>query len=239
MGEMILITDPETHSEQDCDFRILLQVKAKHADLFEAAKKMGSVRSLSEHLGIHEAVVGQWIMLKRVPNFVSPKKGHKLHDPDFREEFELKLLRLTGKTLDELWPESVRKTDFLDAPKTIEVIRHVDVKAIGQIDPNKLLLPSAGDEAEYREDVGKAQDALEQILKRLALREKQVILMSFGLGEASRSHTLKEMGKTLGVTRERVRQIQLKALKKIQFYIETNASLYGALKPIFGALLPE
>lgn len=59
------------------------------------------------------------------------------------------------------------------------------------------------------------QDTLEQVLANLSHREKQIIKLRFGLtGDGPR--TLQETGKVLGITRERVRQIQEKAMQKLR-----------------------
>lgn len=51
-------------------------------------------------------------------------------------------------------------------------------------------------------------------INRLSEREKQIIIMRFGF-EISRDYTLEEVGKKFGITRERVRQIELKALGRM------------------------
>jgi RNA polymerase sigma factor (sigma-70 family) len=53
------------------------------------------------------------------------------------------------------------------------------------------------------------------ILKTLTPKEEQVIRMRFGIG-AERDHTLEEVGRHLSITRERVRQIEAKALRKLK-----------------------
>jgi RNA polymerase primary sigma factor len=56
---------------------------------------------------------------------------------------------------------------------------------------------------------------VEEILGDLAPRERLVIRLRFGL-EGGRTHTLEEVGASLGVTRERARQIESKALAHIR-----------------------
>lgn len=64
------------------------------------------------------------------------------------------------------------------------------------------------------------QDQLEKFtdktLDKLRPREKKVIQMRFGLGEYTYSHTLEEIGNEIGTQRERVRQIETKALRKLR-----------------------
>ncbi|MDT7040931.1 sigma-70 family RNA polymerase sigma factor [Candidatus Nitronereus thalassa] len=56
---------------------------------------------------------------------------------------------------------------------------------------------------------------INQVLSTLTPREEQVIRMRFGLGQ-DHSFTLEEVGKTMNVTRERIRQIEVVALKKLR-----------------------
>jgi RNA polymerase primary sigma factor len=56
---------------------------------------------------------------------------------------------------------------------------------------------------------------IEQALQSLTEREADVIRLRFGLGHSG-DHTLEEVGEHLQVTRERVRQIESKALRKLQ-----------------------
>jgi RNA polymerase primary sigma factor len=52
-------------------------------------------------------------------------------------------------------------------------------------------------------------------LQTLVPREEQVLRLRFGVG-CAREHTLEEIGEDLSVTRERVRQIELRALRKLR-----------------------
>jgi RNA polymerase primary sigma factor len=59
------------------------------------------------------------------------------------------------------------------------------------------------------------KDQTEALLKTLTPREEKVIKMRFGLGDGS-EHTLEEVGQNFAVTRERIRQIEAKALRKLR-----------------------
>jgi RNA polymerase primary sigma factor len=61
----------------------------------------------------------------------------------------------------------------------------------------------------------KLGDQIDQILSELTPREEQVLRKRFGIGEKS-DHTLEEVGKLFNVTRERIRQIEAKALRKLK-----------------------
>lgn len=59
------------------------------------------------------------------------------------------------------------------------------------------------------------KERVRKVLKTLTPREEKVLKMRFGIDVAS-EHTLEEVGKDFGVTRERVRQIEVKALRKLR-----------------------
>jgi RNA polymerase primary sigma factor len=57
------------------------------------------------------------------------------------------------------------------------------------------------------------RDCVAEALAQLTPREERILRMRFGIGMAD--HTLEQVGKTFGVTRERIRQIEAKALQKL------------------------
>jgi len=59
------------------------------------------------------------------------------------------------------------------------------------------------------------KEQTESVLKTLTPREERIIKMRFGVGDGS-EHTLEEVGQTFAVTRERIRQIEAKALRKLR-----------------------
>lgn len=77
------------------------------------------------------------------------------------------------------------------------------------IEDKKVLPP---DELVIRMDLARQA---RKMLSTLAPREEKVLRMRFGIGEGA-DHTLEEVGKCFSVTRERVRQIEAKALRKLR-----------------------
>ena len=59
------------------------------------------------------------------------------------------------------------------------------------------------------------EDDVEKTLKVLSSREEDIIRLRFGIGREM-PYTLEEIGRVMGLSRERVRQIEASALKKIQ-----------------------
>ena len=71
------------------------------------------------------------------------------------------------------------------------------------------------------------------VLKSLTPREEKIIKMRFGLDDGS-EHTLEEVGQSFAVTRERIRQIEAKALRKLR-----HPSRSRKLRAFLGCLLVE
>jgi RNA polymerase primary sigma factor len=65
------------------------------------------------------------------------------------------------------------------------------------------------------------QDRIQDVLNSLTYREREIIKLRFGLGDGY-SYTLEETGKIFKVTRERIRQIEAKALNKLKHYTRSN-----------------
>lgn len=68
------------------------------------------------------------------------------------------------------------------------------------------------------------RDQIQEIMEDLTERERKILEMRFGL-EDGVTHTLEEVGKVFGVTRERIRQIEAKALERIRLH--RNADKLG------------
>ena len=90
---------------------------------------------------------------------------------------------------------------------------------VGEDEKNSILAEFIEDEKTPPPSLEAARNLLRERLKEISAeltpRERKILAMRFGL-EDGVTHTLEEVGKEFGVTRERIRQIQAKALEKIR-----------------------
>jgi RNA polymerase primary sigma factor len=128
-------------------------------------------------------------------------------------------------------------TQQLGREPTNEEIAHklsVPIRKVEEVfraiqDPIALQTPVGDEDTELEDFIGdknspspysdaekiEASEQIQQVLKTLTPKEEMVIRMRFGIG-ADRDHTLEEVGRHLSITRERVRQIEAKALRKLK-----------------------
>ena len=120
-------------------------------------------------------------------------------------------------------PEEIAQELDMPLSKVEETLR------IAQ-DPVSLETPVGGEEdshlGDFIEDESTAEpdeaaaaklmkEQLAEVLATLSPREEQVLRMRFGLDDG-KAHTLEEVGNAFNVTRERIRQIEAKALRKLR-----------------------
>jgi len=138
-----------------------------------------------------------------------------------------KFMRVSRQMLQELGREPSVEELAKAMEMTEEKIR--DIMKIAQ-DPVSIETPigdeqdsKLGDFIEDKEaiapskfaEAGLLREQLEEVLDTLTEREENVLRLRFGL-EDGRARTLEEVGKEFGVTRERIRQIEAKALRKLR-----------------------
>jgi RNA polymerase primary sigma factor len=138
-----------------------------------------------------------------------------------------KLIRATGQLVQELGrePTSEEIAKRLDVP--VSKVRKV--RKVAQ-QPISLETPVGEEEdshlSDFLEDHGAVspveavisvnlKEQTAQLLRTLTAREERIIKMRFGLEDGS-EHTLEEVGQNFQVTRERIRQIEAKALRKLR-----------------------
>ncbi|MEW6003100.1 MAG: sigma-70 family RNA polymerase sigma factor [Nitrospirota bacterium] len=118
--------------------------------------------------------------------------------------------------------EEIAKKLGVPTRKVEEVFRAIQ-------DPIALQTPVGDEDTELEDFIGdknspspyadaeriETSEQIQRVLKSLTPKEEKVIRMRFGIG-VDRDHTLEEVGRHLFITRERVRQIEAKALRKLK-----------------------
>ncbi len=118
--------------------------------------------------------------------------------------------------------EEISKRLVVPVRKVEEVFRAIQ-------DPIALQTPIGDEDTELEDFIGdktspspysdaeriETSEQIQRVLRTLTPKEETVIRMRFGIG-VDRDHTLEEVGRYLSITRERVRQIEAKALRKLK-----------------------
>ena len=138
-----------------------------------------------------------------------------------------KLIRISRQLLQEYGREPTSEEIAKEMGTSVEKVR--EIKKISQ-DPVSLETPIGEEEDSHLgdfipdEDIPSPVDAaaysmlqkqLREVLDTLSEREKKVLILRFGLDDG-RPRTLEEVGREFNVTRERIRQIEAKALRKLR-----------------------
>ncbi len=138
-----------------------------------------------------------------------------------------KLIRVSRQLLQELGREPQPEEIAKEMDTSVDRVR--EIMKIAQ-EPVSLETPIGEEEDSHLGDFIEDHDApapadaasftllreqLDEVLETLTVREKKVLELRFGL-EDGRSRTLEEVGQHFGVTRERIRQIEAKALRKLR-----------------------
>ena len=79
-----------------------------------------------------------------------------------------------------------------------------------------------GEEPYHEPDISVRQ-SVEKVLEQLDPREREIVMRRFGLGEVPGPQTLEEVGKHFGITKERIRQIETRALTKLRGLMSPEA----------------
>jgi RNA polymerase primary sigma factor len=157
----------------------------------------------------------------RVPVYLQKAMRHvnqaieRLGDPDASPAQIAKITGL-GENLVRSALESIRSTRSLDAPLSISE----DASGLREL----LRSSEPGPDSLVAEDISLV-DGIHDALDRLSGRERFVVEMRFGI-HREREHTLAEVARELGVSLERVRQIQMRAINKLR-----NPALRKAVDP--------
>jgi RNA polymerase sigma factor (sigma-70 family) len=192
--------------------RVIARIKNENFYSARIAAGFPTLVSLSKASGITKGTLGYYENFKSCPRTVF--KEFNRSDTGFkRAENLLRLEELLGKKIEELFPPEY---GLAVSNKIITRIEFVRDQLYLPTTKELLLLPTPEEEGPetlaIKEDLRKA--VLESF-KSLTSREVTVLKLRFGIDESG-EHTLDEVGDILKLSRERIRQIEAKALRKLK-----------------------
>ena len=193
------LEDPEESSEFELKFRL----GVKNNEMEKRRLEMGlKQEELGARIGLTGASISQIESCHQYPN----------------EETQSKIAKVLNSTLEQLFPEWLQI--FTQKWKRVEKQKIINVDSLSLNSPEAMkLLPIETSETIERQATNSLwRDELEKIISELSPREKGIIKARF-----YDLNDLEEVGKKFGITRERVRQIEAKALEKIRMEIPEKA----------------
>lgn len=152
---------------------------------------------LARLLGVNESLVSYWETLKSVPD--------KKYFPKFEEIFGMKAEDIFPEFLDLFKRRKVRQVEYGELTMDMLEAHGEEQKLLGRGGPTP------------EENIAKKgiKAMLEECVSQLSEREQKILTLRFGL-KGERPHTLEEVGSEFYVTRDRIRQIEAKALYKLR-----------------------
>ena len=175
-------------------FEVAFKIKAKHGKLQKLIDSFGvSQKEFAELLGVSQGTLNTWLNLRGVP-------GKKTMQ---------KLCELLGDAPENIFPETLRHPDFKKAKKETMLYKEIDIEYLPFYQVPQIAMTSDTPE-EHAEDID-IEEAMRNIVSTLTPKEQEVIRHIY-----YEDKTLEATGNEMGISGNRVSQIQKQAIRKLK-----------------------
>ena len=184
---------------------IRVQIKLKNNLILKRAEDLwGAITQgeIAKRLGVHASVLGNFLNFKENP-LTKRKTAFEATGEEYWKEVVIKISKRLNSDPESIFPEHLREARnnaYSLEMEAAEILAICDGRRVQT--PEDILITEEG------------EATILQCLDNLPFKEERIIRKRFGLGEVEK--TLEEIAKEEGVSRERIRQIEIRALGKLR-----------------------